>query len=64
MHVLDDAATLTIMTADGLESFQLTVGMAVVVPQGHWHRFRAPDGITMLSATPQPTEVTLVIPVD
>jgi quercetin dioxygenase-like cupin family protein len=58
VHVLDGAATLTIMTADGPESFTLTAGMLIVVPQGRWHRFDAPDGVTVLSATPQPTEHT------
>jgi hypothetical protein len=30
--------------------------MLAVVPQGAWHRFHAPDGVTVLTATPQPTE--------
>lgn len=34
--------------------------MVIVVPQGHWHRFDAPDGVTVLSATPQPTDHTAV----
>jgi quercetin dioxygenase-like cupin family protein len=58
VHVLDGAATLTIMTADGPQSLELSAGMLVVVPQGHWHRFVAPTGVTLLSATPQPTEHT------
>ena len=56
VHVLDGAATLTIMTADGPSVLELTAGMLVVVPQGFWHRFRVPDRVTLLSATPQPTE--------
>ena len=36
--------------------FNLTAGMLIVVPQGCWHRFQAPDGVTVLSATPQPTD--------
>lgn len=58
VHVLDGAATLTIMAAEGPQSFELTAGTLVVVPQGHWHRFVAPAGVTLLSATPQPTEHT------
>jgi mannose-6-phosphate isomerase-like protein (cupin superfamily) len=30
--------------------------MLIVVPQGHWHRFHAPAGVTLLTATPQPTD--------
>ncbi|HEV3347090.1 MAG TPA: hypothetical protein VHC93_08370, partial [Methylomirabilota bacterium] len=52
------AATLTIMTDDGPQAFALSAGMLIVVPQGHWHRFDAPEGVTVLSATPQPTEHT------
>ena len=30
--------------------------LIVIVPQGVWHHFDAPDGVTLLTATPQPTE--------
>jgi mannose-6-phosphate isomerase-like protein (cupin superfamily) len=56
VQVLDGAATLTIMAADGPEVLALSAGKLIVVPQGHWHRFEAPDGVTVLSATPQPSE--------
>jgi len=58
VHVLDGAATLTIMTADGPQGVDLKSGMLVVVPRGHWHRFRVPERVTVLTATPQPTEHT------
>jgi len=58
VQILDGAATLTVMTADGPQAVALSTGMLIVVPQGHWHRFQAPDGVTVLSATPQPTEHT------
>ena len=59
VHILDGATTLTIMTDDGPRSFDMTAGMLIVVPRGHWHRFRAPDGVTVLTATPQPTDHSL-----
>ena len=58
VHILGGAATLTVMTDTGPQSFTMTAGMLVVVPQGHWHRFQAPDGVTVLTATPQPTDHT------
>jgi quercetin dioxygenase-like cupin family protein len=58
VQILDGAATLTVMTGEGPRSFALSAGMLIVVPRGHWHRFEAPDGVTVLSATPQPTEHT------
>jgi mannose-6-phosphate isomerase-like protein (cupin superfamily) len=59
VHILDGGATLTIMTDRGPESFEMTAGMMIVVPQGHWHRFHAPARVTVLTATPQPTDHTL-----
>ena len=59
VHILEGAATLTVMTDDGPQSFEMTAGMLIVVPQGHWHRFHAPEGVTVLSATPQPTDHTV-----
>jgi len=56
VYVLDGRATLTIMMDDGPIACALTAGMVIVVPQGRWHRFDAPDGISVLSASPQPTE--------
>jgi mannose-6-phosphate isomerase-like protein (cupin superfamily) len=34
----------------------MTAGMMIVVPQGHWHQFHSPDGVTVMTVTPQPTE--------
>jgi mannose-6-phosphate isomerase-like protein (cupin superfamily) len=59
VQILDGAAVLTIMTDSGPQSFSMTAGMMVVVPQGHWHRFHAPELVTVLTATPQPTDHTL-----
>jgi mannose-6-phosphate isomerase-like protein (cupin superfamily) len=58
VHILDGATTLTIMTASGPQSFQMTTGMLIVVPQGHWRRFHTPERVTVLTATPQPTDHT------
>jgi len=30
--------------------------MTVVVPQNTWHRFEAPHGVSIVTATPRPTE--------
>ena len=56
VQVVDGAATLHMMTEDGPQSFALKAGMLVVVPQGVWHRFEAPDGVSLMTATPKPTE--------
>jgi len=56
VHVLSGATTLTIMTDDGPRALEMSAGMIAVVPQGLWHRFHTPDGVTVLTATPQPTD--------
>jgi len=30
--------------------------MVAIVPQGMWHRFEAPDRVSLMTATPLPTE--------
>jgi mannose-6-phosphate isomerase-like protein (cupin superfamily) len=56
VQIIDGATTLHLMTADGPQSFALTAGMLVIVPQGTWHRFEAPQGVSLMTTTPKPTE--------
>ncbi|MDP6705940.1 MAG: cupin domain-containing protein [Alphaproteobacteria bacterium] len=56
VHILAGATRLTIMTDAGPEVLELKAGMLTVVPKGCWHRFQSPDGVTVLTATPQPTD--------
>ncbi|MEE9480010.1 MAG: cupin domain-containing protein, partial [Kiloniellales bacterium] len=55
VHVLAGETRLTLLTEDGPQELVMTSGMLTVVPQGTWHRFQAPDGVTVLTVTPQPT---------
>ena len=56
VHILAGETTLTILTDDGPRVLAMNAGMLTVVPQGCWHRFNAPVGVTVLTATPQPTD--------
>ncbi len=56
VHVLDGATRLTILTGNGPTVLEMKAGMVTVVPQGCWHKFHAPAGVTVLTMTPQPTE--------
>lgn len=57
VHVLDGSTTLDIVSGDEpVQSSGLRAGMIAVVPQGAWHRFRSPEGVTLLTATPLPTD--------
>jgi quercetin dioxygenase-like cupin family protein len=56
VQIVDGATTLHIMTDEGLQSHALKAGMVAIVPQNTWHRFHAPDGVSIVTATPRPTE--------
>jgi mannose-6-phosphate isomerase-like protein (cupin superfamily) len=54
--VLEGATTITFRTDDGERSAALVTHDLVVVPKGTWHRFDTPEGVKLLSVTPQPTD--------
>ena len=56
VQIVDGATTFHIMTDDGPRSYELNAGMVVIVPQGKWHRFEAPEGVSLMTTTPQPTQ--------
>jgi quercetin dioxygenase-like cupin family protein len=56
VHIVAGATTLHLMTDAGRQSLALRAGMLAIVPQNTWHQFEAPDGVTLMTATPQPTE--------
>jgi mannose-6-phosphate isomerase-like protein (cupin superfamily) len=56
VQIVDGSTTLHFMAEQGLQSFALGAGTIVIVPQGMWHRFVSPEGVTLMTATPKPTE--------
>lgn len=56
VHVLDGETTMTLLTSSEGEQVTLTAGQMVVVPAGVWHRFDTPEGVTVMTSTPAPTE--------
>ena len=56
VEVVDGTATLHLLDVDGPQSVSIAAGMMLIVPQGMWHRFDSPDGVTLITATPQPTD--------
>lgn len=56
VHILNGNVELTILTNDDKQIFNLAAGMVIVVPKGLWHRFLSKGEVTVLSATPHPTE--------
>ena len=58
VHVLKGQATIIILSDGGDREIALSEGIVVVVPQGLWHRFLVPELVTLLTATPLPTETS------
>jgi mannose-6-phosphate isomerase-like protein (cupin superfamily) len=56
VQIIDGATTLHLITEQGRESVTLTGGMIAVVPRSAWHQFDSPDGVCVMTVTPQPTE--------
>jgi mannose-6-phosphate isomerase-like protein (cupin superfamily) len=56
VQIVDGATTLHLMTEEGPQKVELSAGMVAIVPQGMWHRFAAPNGVSLMTATPQPTQ--------
>lgn len=62
VQILAGEATVTIRMDDGDHSLRMTAGMITIVPRGRWHRFDAPDGVSVMTMTPQPTEHSRDLP--
>ena len=56
VQILDGETILRLMTEKGLQSLRLQAGMLVIVPQNMWHQFESPGGVSVMTATPQPTD--------
>jgi len=56
VQIVEGATTLHLITDEGPRSLTLTAGMMAIVPRNAWHQFEAPDGVSVMTATPQPTE--------
>ena len=56
VQVIEGETKFHIITDEGPQTHTLKAGMLVIVPQNTWHRFEAPDGVCLMTATPKPTE--------
>ena len=57
VHIVEGSATLEVLGDGGSRSVALRAGMMAVTPQGSWHRFHSSEGVTLMTATPFPSEV-------
>ena len=58
VHVLDGEVDLTVLTDGEPVRVTLRAGSLFVVPQGLWHRQIAHTAVTLLTATPTPTDLS------
>jgi len=56
VQIVAGETTLHLITPEGRQTLTLRAGTLVVVPQNAWHQFEAPNGVSVITATPQPTE--------
>ncbi len=56
VQIVEGSTIFHIITEEGPQTHTLGAGSLVIVPQGAWHRFESPDGVTLMTATPKPTE--------
>ena len=56
VYIVDGLTTLHLITTEERQSISLRAGMMAIVPQNAWHQFEAPDGVCVMTVTPQPTE--------
>lgn len=56
VQIVEGSTTLHMITPQGRQSAALSAGMMLIVPQDTWHQFEAPNGVCVMTATPQPTE--------
>ncbi len=60
--VLDGATSLILLIDDEEIVHDLSARELLVVPRGIWHRFETPDGVKVMSVTPQPTDHSIERP--
>jgi mannose-6-phosphate isomerase-like protein (cupin superfamily) len=57
VYIIDGETRVHLIPEGGdPETLELRAGMIAVVPQGAWHRFSTPGGVTLMTVTPQPTD--------
>lgn len=56
VHVLEGETTIYLLNDSEETPVSLSAGELIVVPEGIWHRFDTPNGVKVMTVTPQPTE--------
>ena len=54
--VMEGSTTLILLREGSEVSNTLSQGEILIVPQNTWHRFESPNGVKVMTVTPQPTD--------
>lgn len=56
VQVLGGETSLILFSNNQEQRNRLSSGQMLVIPKGVWHRFESPNGVKVMTITPQPTE--------
>ena len=56
VQVLGGETSLILLSNNQEQRNNLSSGQMLVIPKGVWHRFESPNGVKVMTITPQPTE--------
>lgn len=62
VQVLGGETSLVLLSNNQEQRNRLTSGQMLVIPKGVWHRFESPNGVKVMTITPQPTEHCIARP--
>jgi len=64
VYVVSGKTNLILLSDIGEVEKHMGAGDIIVVPKGQWHRFKSPEGVKIMSVTPQPTDHCRELPTD
>jgi len=62
VQILAGETCLVLLIGEQQQRNNLTQGQLLVIPQGVWHRFESPNGVKVMTITPQPTIHSVELP--
>ncbi|MDJ0684675.1 MAG: cupin domain-containing protein [Alphaproteobacteria bacterium] len=56
VQIIKGETDVKVLVGDTVETLSMKAGELTVVPKGAWHKFIAPNGVTVMTVTPSPTD--------
>jgi mannose-6-phosphate isomerase-like protein (cupin superfamily) len=58
VQIIEGTTILHVVIDGHSVAFNLSAGAFAIIPQGTWHCFDSADGVSLMTATPQPSDFT------